>query len=255
VRLQVDDAVASVTLDRPARLNAQTPAMWAELVRIGERLPSTVRAVVVRGAGPAFSAGLDRSVLANDAADQTLTRLADADLETATEMIGRFQAAFGWLARPDIVSIAVVHGHAIGAGFQLALACDLRVLVDDARLAMAEVTLGLVPDLGGTRRLRDLVGYSRAAELCLTGRTVDAAEAHEIGLASLVVSREQVEISVRRTLAAVLAPTRAAQTATKQLLLAAGDRTQSEQQVAEAVAQHRRLREMIGRIGPSGIPS
>ena len=75
-------------------------------------------------------------------------------------------------------------------GFQLALACDLRVLADDAQLTMAEVTLGLVPDLGGTKRLVDLVGYARALEICVTGRRVDAAEAERIGLATVVVPAE-----------------------------------------------------------------
>ena len=82
-----------------------------------------------------------------------------------------------------------MQGHAIGAGFQLALACDLRVLADDAQLAMAEVTLGLVPDLGGTKRLVELVGYSRALEICVTGRRMGAAEADRLGLATVVVPR------------------------------------------------------------------
>ncbi len=70
-----------------------------------------------------------------------------------------------------------MQGHAIGAGFQLALACDLRVLAEDARFSMAEVTLGLVPDLAGTKRLVELVGYARALEICATGRRIDATEA------------------------------------------------------------------------------
>ena len=78
---------------------------------------------------------------------------------------------------PAVVSVAAVQGHAIGAGFQLALGADIRIVAEDAQFTMAEPTLGLVPDLGGTKRLVDLVGYSRAAEICLTGRRVGAEEA------------------------------------------------------------------------------
>src|SRR5262249_59140551 len=97
--------------------------------------------------------------------------------EKAAEQIAEFQAGFTWLGRPDVVSIAAVQGHAIGAGFQLALACDMRILTPDAQLTMAEVTLGLVPDLGGTGPLVRLVGYARALEICVTGRRVGAEEA------------------------------------------------------------------------------
>ena len=90
---------------------------------------------------------------------------------------------------PAFVSMAAVQGHAIGAGFQLALSCDLRVLADDARLCMKEPALGLVPDLTGTKPLVDIVGLPRAIELCLTARTVGAREAAELRLAELVVAR------------------------------------------------------------------
>src|SRR5438045_5096859 len=106
--------------------------------------------------------------------------------EQADAAVESYQQGFGWLARPDLVSVAAVHGHAIGAGFQLALACDLRILADDAQFSMAEVRHGLVPDLTGTRRLVELVGYSRALEICATGRRLGAAEADRIGLATLV---------------------------------------------------------------------
>ena len=84
------------------------------------------------------------------------------------------QAGFTWLRDPEIVSIAAVRGHAIGAGFQLALSCDLRVFADDAKVCMKEPALGLVPDLTGTKPLVDIVGLPRALEICLTARTVEA---------------------------------------------------------------------------------
>jgi enoyl-CoA hydratase/carnithine racemase len=186
VRCDLDGPVATVTLCRPEVLNAQTPAMWAELANISRKLSGDVRVVIVRGEGRAFSAGLDLSV-ARSAGDSSLGRLAQLSPSECADRIAGFQSAFTWLRKPSLVTIAAVQGHAIGAGFQLALNCDMRILTDDARFSMAEVTLGLVPDLGGTKRLAELVGASRALEICLTGRRIPADEAARIGLATAVV--------------------------------------------------------------------
>lgn len=233
-----------MTLSRPERLNAQTPHTWIWLRRVGLDLPGPVRVVVVRGAGRAFSAGLDRAMFSVDGVDGApgLMALAAAPAEDAIATIAGYQEAFGWLARPDLVSVAAVQGHAIGAGFQLALACDLRVVADDAQFSMAETSLGLVPDLGGTKRLVELVGYSRATEICLTGRRVAADEALRIGLASAVVPGDDLDGAVDATVQALLKPPRDALIETKALLLAASGRSQSEQELAEREAQHRRLR-------------
>jgi enoyl-CoA hydratase/carnithine racemase len=233
-----------VTLSRPERLNAQTPHTWIWLRRVGLDLPGPVRVVVVRGAGRAFSAGLDRAMFSVDGVDGApgLMALAAAPAEDAIATIAGYQEAFGWLARPDLVSVAAVQGHAIGAGFQLALACDLRVVADDAQFSMAETSLGLVPDLGGTKRLVELVGYSRATEICLTGRRVAADEALRIGLAATVVPGDDLDGAVDATVQALLKPPRDALIETKALLLAASGRSQSEQELAEREAQHRRLR-------------
>jgi enoyl-CoA hydratase/carnithine racemase len=239
VRLDRDGPVATVTLSRPEVLNAQTPQMWDALREISRRLPGDVRVVVVRGEGRAFSAGLDLSM-----ADSVLGELARLPEAEAVARIADAQEAFGWLRRPDLVTIARVQGHAIGAGFQLALACDLRVLAPDAQLAMAEVTLGLVPDLGGTKRLVELVGYARALEICLTGRRLDAAEAHRIGLANLVVPVAELDGAVEDLTAAVLAAPRDAVIEIKALLAGAAGRSYPEQARAEREAQHRRLRDL-----------
>jgi len=235
------DCVA-ITLDRPDRLNSQTPVMWEELIRVRRELPATVRVVVSRGAGRAFSAGLDRSLLSGDGI-LALPHLPQAE---ATARIANWQQAFDWSSRPDLVSIAAVHGHAIGGGFQLALGTDIRILADDAQLTMAEPALGIVPDLGGTKRLVDLVGYSRAAEICLTARRVSAEEALRIGLASAVVPAGELDAAVARTVAALLAIDRDAAAETKALLLGAPRRTQAEQEGAEREAQYRRLRALTG---------
>ena len=139
-----------------------------------------------------------------------------------------------------------MQGHAIGAGFQLALACDLRVLADNASLAMAEVTLGLVPDLAGTKRLVDLVGYARALEICVTGRRLDAVEASRMGLATVVVPAAELDSAVGDLTAAVLAGDRNAVIEIKALLAGAAGRSPSEQQRAEREAQLRRLSDLAG---------
>jgi enoyl-CoA hydratase/carnithine racemase len=245
--------------------------MWQDLRQIGRDLPGDVRVVVVRGEGRAFSAGLDLRA-ASPAGVATDPRFSPADAGTdradtppgpaeedlsfsalaflpdgdALARIAQFQEAFSWLRRPDLVSVAVVHGHAIGAGFQLALACDLRVLTEDAQLTMAEVSLGLVPDLGGTRRLVELVGYGRAMDICLTARRVGAIEALQYGIATAVVAASDLDRRVADLVALLLAPPRSAVVEIKALLASALGRSFAAQEAAEREAQLRRFRDLVG---------
>ena len=242
VRLHRDGPVATITLHRPAVLNAQTPQMWGELRKIGAELPGDVRVVVVRGEGRAFSAGIDLAVAQGGEFASILATPEDA----ALARIESYQEAFSWLRRPDIVSIAAVQGHAIGAGFQLALSCDLRVVADDAKFCMAEVSLGLVPDLGGIQPLRELVGPARTLELCVTGRRIDAVEADRIGLANLVVPTADLDGAVADLTAALLAGARDAVVEIKALVAGAGSRDLAAQLRAEREAQLRRLRDLAG---------
>jgi enoyl-CoA hydratase/carnithine racemase len=207
-----------------------------------------VRVVVLRGRGRSFSAGLDKAMFTADGVTGApgIVAIAGLPAQQAADQIGEWQQAFDWMSRPDLVSVAAVQGHAIGAGFQLALGADIRILAEDASFMMAEPKLGIVPDLGGTKRLVDLVGYSRAAEICLTGRPVGAPEALRIGLASHVVPVAELDAAVDTTVAALLAVHRDASAETKGLLLGAATRTQGEQEVAEREAQYRRLRTLAG---------
>jgi enoyl-CoA hydratase/carnithine racemase len=248
VRLDLDGPVATVTLCRPEVLNAQTPQMWGRLRQFGSDLPGDVRVVVVRGEGRAFSAGLDLAAagLRGDGSAGALATLTQVPPAEAEARIAEFQEAFTWLRRPSLLSVAAVQGHAIGAGFQLALNCDLRVLAAGGKFTMAEVKLGLVPDLGGTKRLTELVGYARALELCVTGRRVDADEAARIGLANLVVPDEELDDAVQDLVAAVLAGPRDAVVEIKALLAGASGRSYAQQDAAERAAQVRRLRDLAG---------
>ena len=238
-----------MTLCRPHVLNAQTPAMWDALRQLGRDLPGDIRVVVVRGEGRAFSAGLDLGAVRSP--DSTVDNagfavIAARDEQAAQATIAGYQEAFSWLRRPDLVSIAAVQGHSIGAGFQLALACDLRVLTENAQFTMAEVSLGLVPDLGGTKRLVELVGYARAMELCITGRRVPSAEALRIGLATSVVPDDGLDKAVGELTAQILAARRDAVVEIKSLLALAASRTFAEQEAAERAAQVRRIRDLVG---------
>ncbi|MEV0040799.1 MULTISPECIES: enoyl-CoA hydratase/isomerase family protein [unclassified Streptomyces] len=248
VRLTVEDAIATVTLTNPAKRNAQSPALWRALREAGRSLPGSVRVVVLRGEGKSFSAGLDRQAFTPEGFDGEpsfldLARGSDADLDAA---IAEYQDGFVWLRRNDIVSVAAVQGHAIGAGFQLALACDLRVVASDAQFAMRETSLGLVPDLTGTHPLVGLVGYARALEICATGRFVQADEAERTGLANLVVPVDELDAAVQDLAGALLAAPRDAVIETKALLRGAAGRSFEDQRAAERAAQARRLRDLAG---------
>lgn len=248
VRTARDGAVLTVTLDRADQLNAQTPATWAALRAVGESLDDEVRVVVVRGEGRAFSAGLDRTLFsAEPGVAGGLGELGALPAELAQERIRGYQAGFRWLRSPGIVSIAAVRGHAIGAGAQLALACDLRVFTEDAQLRLPETTLGLVPDLTGTSTLVELVGYSRAVEICLTGRAVGAAEAVQTGLANLAVPADQLDATVADLTAALLGPDPDASRETLALLRSAVRNDPAVQDAAERAAQVRRLGALAGR--------
>jgi enoyl-CoA hydratase/carnithine racemase len=227
---------ATITLDKAERRNAMTPAMWHALAAIGGTLPPEVRVVVLQGAGPSFSAGIDLRLFTREGvpSEDPLPGPASPDFE---DWVASCQAGYSWLRDPAIVSVAAVRGHAIGAGFQLALSCDLRVLADDAQFCMKEPSIGLVPDLTGTKPLVEIVGLPRALELCLTGRTVGAAEAAQLGLAELVVPGAELDAAVADLVAALLTVEPAVAQATKELLQQAPGNDTDQQAAAERRAQ------------------
>jgi enoyl-CoA hydratase/carnithine racemase len=196
LRVGRDGGIVRVVLDRAAKRNAQTLEMWEALRRVGAELAAdpSVRVVVVSGEGTVFSAGIDLGLLAAQAAGT-------GPPLPAVELV---QQAFTWLRDGHFVSIAAVQGAAIGAGMQLALACDLRILAEGTVMALPEIEFGIFPDLGGCAWLPELVGTSRAKELILTGRKIGAAEALQLGLANEVVAAADLARTVD-TVAARLA--------------------------------------------------
>jgi enoyl-CoA hydratase/carnithine racemase len=251
--LDISDAVATVTLDRAERRNAMTPAVWRGLAAIGASVPAQVRVVVIRGAGSSFSSGIDLRMFSAEGVpgEDRLPSPADPGFE---QWIAGCQEGFLWLRDPAIVSVAAVQGHAIGAGCQLALACDLRILADDAQLCVKEPALGLVPDLTGTKPLVDIVGLPRAIELCLTARTVSAAEAAQLRLAELVVPLADLDAAVADLVAALLAADAEAARATKRLLIQATTNTLEQQSAAERREQAALQRARLAPAGGGGSP-
>jgi enoyl-CoA hydratase/carnithine racemase len=230
-----------VVLDGPRTLNAQTPQTWEQLAAAARSLPEGTRVVVLRGEGRAFSSGLDRSMFA------TLAGLGSRPGEEVEALIASYQRAFTCWRRPGVLSVASVAGPAVGAGFQLALACDLRVAAQGAAFRMAETSLGLVPDLAGTGALVRAVGEAAALEICLTGRTVSASEAHRLGLVQAVVPDDELVEATDDLVQAVLQAPVASAAATLDLLRGAGARPASEQQARERTAQAQLLRRAAAR--------
>jgi len=197
LRFKVKDGVAWVRLNRPDRLNAFTPEMWAEMRVLGRALladPGDIRVLVVSGEGRAFSSGIDTSVFSSGfgvtdlADDATPPRHDDA----AVNAILNAQDAYNWLAEVPFVTVAAIRGFALGAGLQLALACDIRIAARGTRLGLLELQYGILPDLGGTQRLPRIVGIGKAIELIATAAKIDADEAFRIGLVERVVSDEEL---------------------------------------------------------------
>lgn len=251
IRVDREGPVLTVTLDDPEALNAQVPSMWTALAQIAADLPADVRVVVLAGAGRSFSAGLHRGVLRPGGLPGEQDQLAVAAMgaQEMSDLIATFQDGFtAWRKAAPIV-VARVQGHAIGAGFQLALAADLRVVADDVKFAMREVTLGMIPDLGGTQPLVEAVGYSRALEICATGRFIGADEAVRIGLASLAVPADQLEAATADLVAALLAMPEAPLRELKSLLRQAIGADVDEQVARERAAQGRLLHGMARAMG------
>jgi enoyl-CoA hydratase/carnithine racemase len=231
--------VVHVVLHGPRTLGAQTPDTWLALGRAAADLPAGTRVVVLRGSGRAFSSGLDRSAV------PLLGELGRRPPADVVEQVRAYQAAFTCWRPPGILTVAAVAGPAVGAGFQLALACDLRLAAADAAFRMAETSLGLVPDLAGTGPLVRAVGEQAALEICLTGRTVGAEEALRLGLVRAVVGVDELEQATDDLVGAVLASPEAAVRETLDLLRGAGGRAPEEQQRREREAQSRLLAGLV----------
>ena len=238
--------VVTITLDDPQRRNPQTPATWLALTRIAESIPADVVAVLITGAGSSFSAGLDRRMFTAEGipGQQSLAHLARQPDDVLDLAIATFQHGFRMWREIRPITIALVQGHAVGAGFQLALAADLMIVADDVDLSMKEAQLGLIPDLTGTHTLVRAMGYSQALEMGLTGRSMGAVEAVQRGLAVTSVPSGELAATGQLLIEAIRA-THGAALKLKPLLLNAQTVDPITQHSAERLAQAKRLRALL----------
>ena len=176
-----------IILNRPDKRNAINMDLFAQFetaITQANRTPD-IRAVLIRGEGKAFSAGIDVSNLLGLATEygphwQTRMRRITDD----------FQSVLTNLERLELPTIALLHGYCLGLAMELALACDFRIAVAGTKLGLPESRLGMIPDVGGTTRLTRLVGPSRAKELIFTGKQIDAAQAEAWGIVNYVVAED-----------------------------------------------------------------
>ncbi len=242
--------VGWLRLNRPDKLNSWTFAMWEEMAKLGGELVADqdLRALVVIGQGRAFSSGIDTSSF-NPANSRGLFTEAGSGASTdatgddrLVTAITDIQACYAWLAEAPFPTIAAVRGYALGAGMQLALACDLRIVARGTRLGLPEHRYGLLPDLGGLYWLPRVVGPARAKELVWTGEQIDADEALRIGLANRLVRDDELETEVAKLAGHIAAQPPIAVSGSKRAIDAAGGQTLAEGLREAALGQARCIR-------------
>jgi len=192
----VRDGVAVITINRPDKLNALNDQVMAELAAVAQRLATDddIRGAILTGAGPkAFVAGADIGDLAKQGPFDGKARAL------------RGQAVLRRLETCGKPVIAAVNGFALGGGCELAMACHLRIASENAKFGQPELKLGIAPGYGGTQRLPRLVGKGVALQLILTGETIDAREAHRIGLVNKVVPSAELLAEAEKLLRGILA--------------------------------------------------
>jgi enoyl-CoA hydratase/carnithine racemase len=181
VRVEIRDGIGTILLERPP-MNALNTQVQEELRAAATAASEDdgVRAVIVYGGEKVFAAGAD------------IKQMAEMSYVDMAARAPALSAAFDTIARIPKPVVAAITGYALGGGCELALACDWRVVAQDAKLGQPEIRLGVIPGAGGTQRLARLVGPARAKDIVLSGRMVDAEEALRIGLADRVVSPDKV---------------------------------------------------------------
>jgi enoyl-CoA hydratase len=176
------EGIATLTFNRPEKLNAMSPEMTGELRQALEEISqdAAIRVLILKGEGRAFMAGADVKTFLG-ATPLSIRRF----MHRAHDFLFRLEAL-------EIPVIAAVHGFALGAGLEIALACDFIYAADTAKLGLPESTLGIIPGAGGTQRLTRIVGKSLAKEIIMTGRMVDAGEARSAGIVAQVFPEDKL---------------------------------------------------------------
>ncbi|MCP4602865.1 MAG: hypothetical protein GY847_20505 [Proteobacteria bacterium] len=187
---EADGPILKVTLNRPERLNAFNSDMFVEVVEAARfaATHSEIRIVVYRGAGRAFSSGADLSDIAKNRPEVIE--------DSFVLLIKELQQIFDEVETIPKPTIAAINGYAVGAGLQLALACDFRIAAKGAKIGLPDVKNGIIPALGATVRLPRLIGLARSKELIMLGDMITAEEAFEIGLVNRVVESDSLDSAV-----------------------------------------------------------
>jgi len=241
VELTRDGHVGWLRLNRPDKLNSFTIKMWQELRALGKEVRDDpdIRALVVIGNGRAFSSGIDTSVFTSGSSDSIEggDDIGSRHADPTVDGILRAQEAYSWLEEARYPTIAAVRGFALGAGLQMALACDIRVFARGASVGLLEHKYGILPDLGGTQRLPRVVGAGKAKEMIWTAARIDAEEAYRIGLCERLVDDDALDAEVAALAAAIAAQPPLAVQGAKRAVEAAGRVPVAEGLVVEAEAQ------------------
>jgi enoyl-CoA hydratase len=189
------DNILTVTINRPDKLNALNHTVISELGEVVEEIYSNkdIRSAILTGAGPkAFVAGAD------------ISELRGLNKEEGQALSAKGSDIFFRIASSPKPIVAAVNGFALGGGCELAMACHFRLCVPTAKFGQPEVNLGLIPGYGGTQRLTKLIGRGRAIEIMLTGRMVEATEAHTMGLVNYIVVEPEELLSETRKLLTII---------------------------------------------------
>jgi enoyl-CoA hydratase/carnithine racemase len=241
IDFEQDGAIGWLRLNRPDKLNSFTVEMWHEMRAIGKELrdDAGLRALVVIGNGRAFSSGIDTSVFTGGSTDSIEggDDIGTRHRDPTVDGILRTQEAYSWLEEARYPTIAAVRGYALGAGLQLALACDIRVFARGTSVGLLEHKYGILPDLGGTQRLPRLVGAGKAKEMIWTAARIDADEAYRIGLCERLVDDDGLENEATALADAIASSPPLAVQGAKRAVEAAGRVPVAEGLVVEAEAQ------------------
>lgn len=224
ILLSVEGRVAVITLHRPASLNALNSTVMREITAAlaGFDADPEIGCILIAGSDRAFAAGAD----IKEMAPRTAPEMADADWFGGWEAVGRVRTPI----------VAAVAGFALGGGCELAMMADVIIAANTAKFGQPEIKLGVMPGMGGSQRLTRLVGKARAMDLCLTGRTIDAAEAERIGLVSRVVPAAALRAEAMAVAATIAGMSRPAARAVKDAINRA-----EELPLSEGLRAERRL--------------
>ena len=191
IKTRRDGDIFTITLNRPEKRNAINDAMMRDIDAAFDAAEDEfnrgARVVILRAEGRVFSSGID------------LSQFADFDAGTRDNLFpftARYQSVLNKIAGASLPVICVMGGYCLGLALEMALACDFRIAASRTRLGLPETRLGIIPDVGGTVRLVDLIGPARARQLILTGKNLDAAKALDWGLVDAVYAKDEIEAGV-----------------------------------------------------------